>query len=385
MRKLRVGVVGVGFIGRAHLDAIRRIPDAEVVALAHSNLDVARREADALGVPAAYADYHDLVSDPNVEVVHNCTPNHLHFEVNAATLEAGKACFSEKPLTTTTAEAQTLVDLVTKTGAPAGVNFNHRAFPQVQEARAMLAGGDLGAVFAVHGSYLQDWLLFDHDWNWRLDPGVGGASRAVADIGSHWMDLAQHVIGSPIVEVLGDLATVVPVRYAPEASVGTFQTGDSDGRRTPVNIQTEDFASVLLRLANGAHGAFSVSQVSAGRKNQLTIEVDAAREAIAWNSEDAEHLWIGSRTHANSVWQRDPAVSRVPGVSRLPAGHAEGWFDALYNAVRGFYAAVRGEQVPWVGTFEDGLRSVQLTEAILRSSQSRRWVELSPAAAQQPA
>jgi predicted dehydrogenase len=378
MARLRVGVVGIGFVGAAHVDAIRRIPQAEVVAVASSTPERARHHADALGIPRAYADYRALVADPDIDVVHNCTPNVLHHPVNRAIIEAGKACFSEKPLTMTAAEADDLVRLAAATGVPTAVNFNHRGFPQAQEARAMIAAGEIGAVHAVHGSYLQDWLLFDTDWNWRLDPSQGGATRVIGDIGSHWMDLAQHLTGSRIVSVMADLGTLFPTRRRPNGEIETFQRAD-DVARTPIAIDTEDFASVLVRFENGARGSFTVSQVSAGRKNRLSLQVDGGSGALAWCSEESELLWRGSRTGPSQTFQRNPGQANLPGLSRLPAGHAEGWPDALANVIRGFYEPVQGaERRPGVASLADGADGMRLVEAILASSRTERWVHLPP-------
>jgi predicted dehydrogenase len=373
MARLRVGVVGIGFVGAAHVDAIRRVPNAEVVALASSTEERAVRHAAKLGVPRAYPDYRALLADPEVDVVHNCTPNVWHLEVNRAILEAGKACFAEKPLAMNAAEAAELSRIAQATGVPAAVNFNHRGFPQAQEARAHVEAGHIGAVHAVHGSYLQDWLLLDSDWNWRLDPAVGGASRVVADIGSHWMDLAQHVAGTRIVAVMADLATVHPSRLRPNADPETFQ--GSAGPAERVAVDSEDYASVLVRFENGARGSFTVSQVSAGRKNRLALDVDGTQGSLAWCSEESEWLWLGSRTEASRVLQRSPAASLLPGLSRLPAGHAEGWSDALTNVIRSFYDQIAsGERAPWVATFDDGLYNARLVDAILESSRAERWV-----------
>jgi predicted dehydrogenase len=372
---LKVGIVGMGFVGAAHLDAIRRITGAEVVAVASSTPERAQRHAAELGIPRAYADYHALLADPDVQVVHNCTPNVLHFPINQATIEAGKACFSEKPLTMTAAEADALVRLARERAVPTAVNFNHRGFPQVQEARALIEAGELGQIHAIHGSYLQDWLLLETDWNWRLDPALGGSTRVVADIGSHWMDLAQHMVGARIVAVLADLGTLFSSRLRPVGEVETFQRDDSS--RTRVKVETEDFASVLVRFENGARGAFTVSQVSAGRKNRLSLEVDGGSGALAWCSEDGEWLWRGSRTEGSQLLQRSPATARLSGLSRLPAGHAEGWSDALVNMIRGFYEQVQGEPArPWVATLEDGAYGMHLVEAILTSSREERWVKV---------
>jgi predicted dehydrogenase len=377
-KHIRAGVVGLGFIGRAHIDALRRIPGISVAAVASTRTTI-RDEADALDIPSAYTDYRDLLSDTTIDAVHNCTPNDLHYPINRATLEAGKGCFSEKPLTTTSSQAMELVTLASARRAPVAVNFNHRGFPMIQQARALIEAGDLGNVYAVHGSYLQDWLLFKTDWNWRLDPAAGGPSRAVADIGSHWMDLAEHVTGGRITEVMADLSTFVPVRLRPAAGSTTFavRAGQDDDDDIPVGMETEDFASVLVRFDTGARGAFNVSQVSAGRKNRLTLEVDGAQGALAWDSEECERLWLGSRSDAARVALRDPKYLSAPGTSVLPAGHAEGWNDALLATIRAYYAALWGDEpAPWMASWEAGMHGVQLTEAILSSSQRRAWTSV---------
>ncbi len=369
----RVGVVGLGFIGRAQVDALRRIPGVSVVAAAGSRPSIVDA-ANRLDIATAFTDWRELVADPDIDVVHNCTPNVMHFDVNRATVQAGKACFAEKPLTVTSAEAAELVRMAAASRAHVAVNFNHRGFPQAQQARALIAADAIGQVYAVHGSYLQDWLLHDTAWNWRVDPSVGGASRTVADIGSHWMDLVQSVIGSRIVELVADLHTAIPVRYRPAEGFETFARGGVDAEHTAVSVASEDYASVLVRFANGAHGSFTVSQISAGRKNQLTFEIDGARGALAWNSEDSERLWIGSGDDAARVDLRDGRRSLVPELSALPAGHAEGWNDALRNTIAGFYDVLRGqERKPWVADWHAGWHSVALTEAILDSHRARAW------------
>ena len=378
VKRLKVGVVGIGFVGAAHVDAIRRIPYAEVIAVTSATQARAQRHADELGIERAYGDYRELLADPDVDVVHNCTPNVWHFPVNAATLRAGKACFSEKPLTMTAAEAAELVSIARETGVPSAVNFNHRGFPQVQEARALLASGELGAVHAVHGSYLQDGSLLATDYGWRMDPSLGGQTRVVADIGSHWMDLAQHVTGSRIVAVMADLGRLHGTRMRPEREEITFARGSGPaGPATEMPIETEDFASALVRFENGSRGAFTVSQVSAGRKNRLSLQIDGGQGAVSWCSEEGEMLWRGSRTEPARVVQRNPRLATMPALSRFPAGHAEGWPDALANVIRGFYEQVRGEERrPWVASLEDGAYGMRLIEAILASSRSEQWVRL---------
>jgi predicted dehydrogenase len=370
-RPVRAGIIGVGFIGRAHVDALRRIPGVRVEAVAGSGPRIIT-DAETLDVPRAYTDYRELLADPDIDVVHNCTPNSLHFAINQATLEAGKACFSEKPLTVTSAEAVALVLLARARNLPTAVNFNHRGFPQIQHARALIAAGELGPIYAVHGSYLQDWMLYETDWNWRADRTRGGDSRVMADIGSHWMDLAQAVTGSRITEVMADLHIAIPVRYRTATTGPTFNEAGAPSSRTPEPIDTEDFASVLVRFANGAHGSFTVSQISAGRKNRLQLEVDGARSALEWNSEDSERLWYGTRDRPAAFGQREGGHP----LATLPAGHAEGWKDALRSTIAGFYDLVRGDDSPkpWLATWEDGWRAAALTEAILTSHRRRSWV-----------
>jgi len=378
MQQLRVGVVGIGFIGTAHVDAIRRVPYAEVVAIASSTQERARRHADELSVDRAYGDYRELLADPDVDVVHNCTPNRWHFPINLATIQAGKACFSEKPLTLNAEEAAELVRVARETGVPTAVNFNHRGFPQVQEARALIEDGQIGAVHAVHGSYLQDWALLETDWGWRMDSALGGATRVVADIGSHWMDLAQNVADSRIIAIMADFVTLHQTRMRPERAAVTFDRGAGPaGPATRVEIDTEDFASVLVRFENGARGSFTVSQISAGRKNRLSLEVDGGQGSLAWCSEESEFLWRGSRTEPVRAIQRNPRLALLPELSRLPAGHAEGWADALVNVIRGSYDQVRGDVPrPWVATLEQGAYGMRLVEAILASDREERWVRL---------
>jgi predicted dehydrogenase len=278
----------------------------------------------------------------------------------------------------TAAEAAELVRVARETGVPTAVNFNHRGFPQVQEARALIADRQIGPIHAVHGSYLQDWALLETDWGWRMDSSIGGATRVVADIGSHWMDLTQHVTGSRIVAVMADFGTLHQTRMRPERAAVTFERGAGPaGPAAPVEIDTEDFASVLIRFENGARGSFSVSQISAGRKNRLSFEVDGGQGALAWCSEESEFLWRGARTEPGRAIQRNPRLALMPGLSRLPAGHAEGWADALVNVVRGFYEQVRGEESrPWVASLDEGTYGMRLVEAILASSRSESWVRV---------
>lgn len=388
MAKQKVGLIGAGFAAMNHVDALSRIRDVEIVAIADFSAESAARAAAKAAIPRAYGDYRALIADPDVAVIHNCTPNHLHAEVNQAVLEAGKHLLSEKPLATTSAETAALLRLARAKeaeGVVSGVCFNYRHYPLVRQVKELLAGGEYGAPHLITGSYLQDWLLYETDWNWRLETERNGLSRAIADIGSHWADLIQFITGDRIVSVSADLSTLYPTRWRPTGEVQTFASGSREGR-APVDVSTEDFGSVTFHTAGGIRGAFTVSQVSAGRKNRLSFEIDAAKAAFAWDQEEPNRLWIGRRDGANSQLMRDgsllhPEAARL---ARMPGGHEEGWPDGLKNLFADFYGAIdaarEGRSYPRsVASFADGHQIMQLVEAILESHRTRRWVDLEPA------
>ena len=309
MKRLKVGVVGIGFIGAAHVDAIRRVPYAEVVAVASSTTERARRHADDLGIERAYGDYRELLADPDVDVVHNCTPNRWHFPINLATIQAGKACFSEKPLTLNAEEAAELVRVARETGVPTAVNFNHRGFPQVQEARTLVERGEIGRVHAVHGSYLQDWALLESDWGWRMDSSLGGATRVVADIGSHWMDLAQHVTGSRIVSVMADFVTLHQTRMRPERAAVTFERGA--GRPAPPLRWTS--------TPKTSPRCWSASRTGRAARSRSRRSAPGARTGSHWKWTAARVRWPGAPKRASSS-------GAAPGPSRPERSSAtRGW------------------------------------------------------------
>ena len=281
MTRIGMGLIGPGFVGAHHIDAVRRLGFVDVVAIAASSDASARRKAEALGVPKAYGDYEALIADPDVHVVHNTTPNYLHVPVIMAALAHRKHVISDKPLAMTAPEARRLVDAAAKAGVVHAVTFNYRGNPLVQQAREMIALGEIGPVHFVHGQYLQDWLLEQTDFSWRLEPEKGGESSAIADIGSHWCDLVQHVIGQHIVEVLAELTTVIDTRLKPATSTEAFARGGAEGRER-VTIRSEDLATVLLRFDGGAKGSVSVGQVCAGHKNDLWFEANGRRASLRW-------------------------------------------------------------------------------------------------------
>jgi predicted dehydrogenase len=291
---------------------------------------------------------------------------------------------SEKPLAMSSEESAELLALVKEHKVIHGVNFNYRQFPIVKQLETMIQNGELGKVNLVHGSYLQDWLLFETDFNWRLAPEVGGKSRAVADIGSHWCDTVQYVTGKKIVEVFADLATVIPVRKKSTSNVATFGSqNDQEETYEDIPINTEDYASVLIRFEDGTKGVFTVSQVSAGRKNRLSFEINGSQHSAYWNQEEPEKLWIGHRNQPNEFLLADPALfaPEARGAIHHPGGHNEGWPDALKNGMLNFYTFIREDKDPLsdpanFATFEDGHLSMCITDAILKSHQQQKWVKV---------
>lgn len=383
MSNLGIGVVGAGFIGRVHVDAIRRVRGVEVVALAEAGEKLAQAQAAALGVRRAYGDYRALLEDPDVHVVHVCTPNRSHYEIVSAALSAGKHVVAEKPLAMTAEEAGDLESQAAKAETVNAVDFIHRGYPMIQQARCLVASGALGDVKLVHGSYLQDWLMRDTDWNWRIDEEEGGTSRALADIGSHWLDLVQAVTGTQVKAILADPITVFPVRYRAPSAGQTFNSrSDKTASGEPIPVHTEDCANVLLRFTDGAAGALTVSQVSAGRKNRLWFEIDGSEASLSWDSEQPEYLWFGRREQPNQMLQRDPSQLLEPAraYARMPGGHAEGWPDALRNIFEDVYKTVLGGQAspdgPCYATFSDGVRAIRIVEAALASARAGTWNEV---------
>ena len=375
MRELKAAVAGTGFVGAIHVEALRRL-GVEIVGVCASTPE----RAEAKGLAPAYESYEALLADERVDVVHVTTPNHLHHGQVRDALAAGKHVVCEKPLATTSAESAELLELAQKSGLVHCTNFNLRFYPIAHQARALVASGALGDVWNVHGGYLQDWLLYPTDWNWRLEPEKGGALRAVADIGSHWMDLAQWVTGRRIEAVFADFTTALPVRQRPTGEVETFAAA-GEVERVEAPMTTEDIANLLFRLEGGCVGAAVVSQVSAGRKNSLRLEVDGSEGALAWDAERHEELWLGHRDRANETLLRNPGLLEASAQARttLPAGHAEGFAATFRELYRAVYSAVSEGGMPAepdFPTFDDGHRSNVLGDAIAASNERRQWVEV---------
>lgn len=381
MRRVKVGVIGTGFIGPAHIEALRRLGHVDVAALAERSAELAKSKAQALGIAKSYGDYRELLKDDQIESVHVCSPNYLHYETAKAALEAGKHVVCEKPLAISVAEAEELVELADKTGLVNAVNFNIRYYPLMRQVRTMVQKGDVGQVFAVQGSYLQDWLFHPTDYNWRLEPDQSGQSRAIADIGSHWMDLIEHVTCLRITEVCADFATFHKIRKKPLKPIETYAgkvLKPEDYKDVPIN--TEDYATVMFRFENNGRGVMTVNQVAAGRKNRLYFEIDGSKQAIAWESETPNQIWIGKRDGNNEIMMRDPSLVYPEAVKLIdyPGGHNEGFPDTFKQLAREVYAYIAGDrsEEPTFPTFKDGLREMVLCEAIMDSNQRQTWVSV---------
>ena len=377
---INVGIIGSGFIGPAHIEALRRLGFVQVVALCDGTLEQAQEKAQALNISHTYGNVEELLAHPDLHVVHNCTPNHLHAQINRQILRAGKHVFSEKPLCITPDEARELVELAEQAGVVHGVSFVYRQFAMVRQAQSMMREGSVGRLFASHGSYLQDWMLLETDYNWRVDAALGGASRAVADIGSHWCDTVQFVTGRRIVEVMADLSIVWPTRKANVAGNQTFTQDDSAVFEDKA-VTTEDFGSVLFRFDDGSKGSFSVSQVSAGRKNRLSFEINGSEKSLAWDQEVPQQLWIGHRAQANQTLSDDPSLMNRDAAdsAHFPGGHIEGWPDAFKNMMAQFYRAVQTgfmPEKPLFATFHDGANVMYIIDSIVKSHQQQRWVSV---------
>jgi predicted dehydrogenase len=381
MAGIGVAVIGAGFIGPVHVEALRRAGQRVVGILGVSN-DESRSAAERLGLDKAYQDMDQVLRDEQVQAVHIATPNRLHFDLASRSLRAGKHVMCEKPLAMNSQESAELVRLAAETRLAAGVNYNVRYYPLCLEAAERVRQGTVGQIYHVTGSYVQDWLFYETDFNWRVLADEGGALRAVADIGTHWLDLIHAITGLEIEAVCADLYTVFPVRKRPKGEVETFQAkGAAPEAVEPISITTEDYGCILLRFAGGTRGCVHVSQVTAGRKNCLRFELAGSAQALAWDSQTPNELWIGHRDRPNESLLRDPALvgETARQYIHYPGGHNEGFPDTFKQCFRAFYSAIEAGDFQarrTYPTFADGHREIVLCEAILASHRQRTWVDV---------
>ncbi len=380
MVKIKTALIGTGFMGKVHAEAIRRVGNVEIAAVASIDEETARKFADSIGVDRATGDYKTILADPSIQAVHVVTPNAMHYPVCKEALQAGKNVLCEKPFTVSVGEARELVELAAKTGLANCLEHNLRYYPVVQQIRAMIAAGDLGDILIAQGTYSQDWLLYDTDWNWRIETKDNGQLRAVGDIGSHWMDLVQHLTGQKITALCADLATFHKTRKRPKGPIETFagktlQPSDY----VPVTIETEDYGGVLFHLGDRARGAYTVSQMSAGRKNMFMVDIFGTKAGVSWNQERPDELWIGQRNSPNQLLIKDPSLllPKAAGYADLPGGHSEGYDDTHKQVFKRFYARVADPSAPVeYPTFEDGLWGMEVLEKVLESSRKNAWVQV---------
>ena len=377
MKRLKIAIFGTGFMGRVHTEAVRRLGNVEVVGVAGRTLDGTRKFANLNGIPRATDQYQQLLEDPEIDAVHICTPNALHFEMAKAAMDAGKHVLCEKPLASTVEEAEAMLALAEDKKLAHCTLYNVRGYPQVQQMRRMREAGDLGDIQVVQGTYSQDWLLYDTDWNWRIE---SGRSRTFADIGTHWCDLAEHITGLRFTSLCAELETFHHTRKKPKGTIETFagKTLRPDEYQE-VSIKTEDFGAVIFKLGNTARGAMTASQVSVGRKNRLFLEVFGAKSSVAWNAERPDELWIGHRNSPNQILLKDPVLSHADAATYadLPSGHSEGYDDTFKQIFRRFYRTVADATAPVeYPTFADGIRQMRVLDAVLESSQKKAWVDV---------
>jgi predicted dehydrogenase len=380
-RRLRSAVIGMGFVGPHHVDAIRRTGLADVTVIVGSDPQRTADRARRLGVPRWSTDALAVIGEAEVDVVHICTPNDTHVAFATAALQAGKHVVVEKPIALDRASADLLAELAERTGRHAMVALTYRGYPMVQHARSLVAAGEVGEIRLIHGGYIQDWLSDPADFNWRLQPEVSGRSRAVADIGTHWFDTAEFITGLRVEAVMADFATLIPTRMRPLEAGAAFSR--ANGPAEPMEVHTEDVATILFRFVGGARGACTISQVSTGRKNHFTLDVDGSDESLAWDQETPERLWVRNRQEARLL-VRDPGSEQpASGVPWLPAGHPEGWGEALRDLIRPFYAAVANGDAPTPGdapypALRVGARSLRFVDAAIESASTGAWVSIKP-------
>lgn len=368
-------------MGGVHAEALKRLSGIEVIGIQGSTPEKSKQAADRLDLSKAYDNWEALLADDEVDAIHITTPNRLHYPQTVAALKAGKHVMCEKPLAMTTQESSELVRLAQASDRVTGVNYNIRFYPINLVAKERARAGELGDVHSIFGSYQQDWLLFNTDYNWRVLAEEQGALRSVADIGTHWIDLVQNITGQKVVSIFANLRTLHPIRKRPKGEVETFSGKlGGDAPTEPVDVTTDDFGCLLMRFDGGACGTMFVTQVTPGRKNCLRYEIAGSKAAVEFNSEEPNQLWIGYRDKANEILLKDPSLGgelarRFTG---YPGGHAEGFQDTFKMCFRAFYNYIEsgGSGVPEFATFEEGHQEIALCEAVSKSAETKSWVEL---------
>ena len=378
MSKMRAGVVGAGFIGMVHIEALRRLGFVEVVAI--TEISGAKKKAEMLNIDHAFENYTEMIDTMNLDTVHICTPNNTHCEIALYAFSKGVNVICEKPFCCNIKDAEIMVKAAEESGLVHALNFHNRFYPVVHHLKQMIQNDDLGRIVSVHGVYLQDWLLYDTDYDWRLSPQASGYTRAVADIGSHWLDLAEFVTNMKITEVVAEISTVHKIRKVNKKQVNTFEKPDEDQTKyTEVQIDTDDMAGLLLKFSNGALGSVMISQLFSGKKNNVELLVSGTKKSASWNLESLNDLIIGNRDEPNQILTKSPAnlhnTSRI--LANYPAGHAEGFPDAFKQCFKQIYQYILGtSEAHDFADFNDGLHNMELERKILISSQKKSWMQI---------
>ncbi|MGA2481470.1 MAG: Gfo/Idh/MocA family oxidoreductase [Spirochaetia bacterium] len=384
MNKVRVGVIGAGFIGRVHIEQLRRLGYVDVVAVSEKDQATADAVAAELRIPKAYGRSEDLIKDKDLDAVHVATLNHLHYPLAKLALESGKHVLCEKPLAMNSAEAKDLLDTAKKTGRAHAICHNMRYYPLIKQARSMVQAGDIGTVRLVHGQYLQDWLFLETDYNWRLIAAVGGTSRAVADIGTHWLDAVQHITGQKVAAVYADLTTFIPVRKKPKVELATFVVKQlSPEDYEDVAIDTEDHGTIMIKFSGGAKGVLIACQVCAGRKNYIHFEINGTKRSLEWNGQEPNTMWVGERGRSNGEFIKDPVLfyPEAAPYGYAPCGLGEGYLDTFRSVFSDFHSWILSgkpmdvTKVPFP-TFLTGLSELNIVDAVLESAKKNAWVDV---------
>lgn len=378
MKIYRAGVVGTGFVGLIHIETLRRLSNVEVAAIADPIS--AEQTAQKMNVPLAYTNYKEMIDRAQLDVVHICTPNNTHFEIVMYALEHGLHVVCEKPMTTTVAQAEQIVQKMKETGLTVALNFHNRFYPMTHHMHQVIKDGALGDVFSITGTYTQDWLLYETNYSWRLSAEESGKTRVVADIGSHWMDLVEFVSGQKITHVCADFSIIHPTRKKPKKTVLAFSTETfSEDDYEDIPIYTEDCASVLFRFSGGAKGSAFFSQVIAGKSVDIDVLIGGYKKSAQWKSESCNKLTIGNKDSFNEVLEKGFATvhpESLPIVA-YPIGHSEGFADAFKQGFRQIYQSLGDPRAPRdFATAEDGLHEMILCDKIFESNQKQQWVEV---------
>lgn len=380
MIKHKVGVIGTGYIGKVHLEMLKRLDNVEIVAVAETDMNLADEVAKKFGIEKVYCDPEKLIKDPHVEVIHNCTPNQFHFGLNKLAILEGKDILSEKPLSLNASESKILMDLAEKNNTVTSVNFCYRYYPVVQEAAARVANGNIGEIRALMGHFLQDWLFYDTDYSWRLDPKFSGQTNVIADLGSHWCDLVHFVTGRKITEVMAELHTCIPQRKKPVKAGQTFGAAGKDSEFEIVEVPLDEYASLFVKLDNGARGNFTTCQVAAGHKVDLELKIFGSQQSIEWSHKKPNAIWLGNRDRGNETFYESAQLQteETQKYAALPTGHPMGYHDAVFNLFRDFYLAVSLKKDKKVSEiklpgFKEAHHIMCIIEASIESNKTGKW------------